>query len=261
MHLTPTRPLGARVTDLDLQALSEADVDALRDALAEHGVLHLPDQPVDDATFVAFLRALGPLTFTRGEIPVDGRPELNLITNVGRDRPPRSQYHVDTSYVARPPSYTALRSVVAPEAGGETLFADQRVAWETLPADLRAQVAGRHITHVVTGLDLDDDAETSAEHPIVRPHPRTRRPALYLSTPARCAEVSGLDDAAAADLVATLLRHATADELVLRHRWAPGDVVVWDNACVLHRADHSAVVGERTFHRGMVGWSGYGVAT
>ena len=183
---------------------------------------------------------------------LDGHPELNVVSNVGRSSPPRSQFHVDTSYVSDPPAYTALRAVTIPEAGGETLFSNQYRAYRTLPDGLRRRLEGRRITHVVTGLELGDDAETSAEHPVFRPHPVTGEVALYMSTPARCAAISGLDDAEAHQLVDRLLTHSTRPDNLYRHAWSPGDVVMWDNACVLHRADHSGAVGDRVMHRGMV---------
>ena len=96
-----------------------------------------------------------------------------------------------------------------------------------------------------------------ADHPLLRPHPVTGEPALYLTSPARCAAIEGIDDDADKDaLVAELLAWSTRAENVYRHAWAPGDVVIWDNGAVLHRADHSGVVGDRVMHRGMV--AGYG---
>jgi taurine dioxygenase len=257
MDVEPHQPLGATVTGLDLAALDLATAIELKDLLAEHGVVVLPDQQLDDDAFTAALRRLGALTFTVGETPVAGHPDLNVVSNVGRTRPPRSSFHVDTSYVRRPPAYTALRAVTVPEQGGATMFSDQRRALQTLPTDVRGVIEGRTITHVVTGLELDDDAETSAEHPIVRPHPRTGRPSLFLTTPPRCAEVSGLADADATALIETLFTHSTQEQHLFRHAWQPGDVVVWDNACVLHAGDHTAVVGDRVFHRGMVGADGH----
>jgi taurine dioxygenase len=184
-------------------------------------------------------------------------PELNVVSNVGRETPPRSDWHVDTSYVREPPAYTALRAVEIPSGGGETLFSNQYRAFETLPVDLAGRLAGRTITHVVTGVELEEGDENAAEHPIFRPHPLTGRPALYLTTPARCAAISGMDAAEAEATIALLLEHSTREDNVHRHRWSPGDVVMWDNACVLHRADHSDVLGDRVMHRGMV--AGYGV--
>jgi taurine dioxygenase len=245
-------PVGARVTELPLGRVGEGEAAELRGLLAEHGVLSFPGQELGDAEFVAFLRAFGPLAFTKGEAHAPGAPELNVVSNVGRETPPRSNWHVDTSYVREPPAYTALRAVEIPSAGGETLFSNQYRAFETLPVDLAERLAGRTITHVVTGVELEEGDESAAEHPVFRPHPLTGRIALYMTTPSRCAAISGMDAAAAEETIALLLEHSTREDNVHRHRWRPGDVVMWDNACVLHRADHSGVVGDRVMHRGMV---------
>ncbi len=245
-------PVGARVTGLALDDLTDADVTELTTLLADHGVLVLPDQQIDDTAFLAFLRRFGELTFTKGETPVPGFADLNVISNVGRSTPPKSSFHSDSSYLRRPPSYTALRAVTVPASGGQTQFTNQYRAFDTLPAPVVERLEGRDVTHVVTGLELDADDETSADHPLFCRHPVSGRTAAYLSTPARCAAVSGLDDTEAGELIAMLYAHSTAEVNVLQHRWSPGDVVIWDNLVVLHRADHSGVVGDRVMHRGMV---------
>lgn len=176
-------PLGVRVTDVALDDLDDATVAALAALLAEHGVLVLPDQPLDDTAFLAFLRRFGPLMPSIGETPVDNFPELNVISNVGRTTPPRSTFYVDTSYVSSPPAYTALRAVQLPAAGGETLFTNQYRAYDTLPAELRERLAGRNIRHVVTGVTLGEDDEAAAEHPVFRPHPLDRAPYALLDHP------------------------------------------------------------------------------
>lgn len=252
MKHEPLHPLGVRVTDAPLAEIGPELAARLKGLLARHGVVVLPGQDVDDETFLGFLQQLGQLTFSTGETPVPGFPDLNLISNVGRTSPPRSTFHVDTTYVRTPPAYTALRAVEIPEQGGETLFTDQYAAFETLPAVVRERLEGRRITHVVTGLDLGQDDETQAEHPIFRPHPISGRTALYLTTAARCAAVSGMAPAEAAETVTFLLEHSTRQDNTLRHAWSPGDVVIWDNGCVMHRADHADVVGDRVMHRGMV---------
>lgn len=258
----PLDPFGVEVLDVDLtEHLTIEASEAWRDALAEHGVVVVRDQTLDDDGFAEFLRALGPLAFTAGERAVPGHPDLNVVTNAGRTDTPVSNWHVDTAYVDRPPAYTALRAVVVPAEGGETVFADQVRAADNLPLDLAGMVAGRRMTHVVTGVDPGPGEQTAAEHPLLRPHPRSGRPALYLDAPTRCAAISGLDDDTAMLLAARLLTHSTRSDNVLAHRWRPGDVVIWDNAVVLHRADHSGVRGERTFHRGMVGADGHHGAT
>jgi taurine dioxygenase len=252
MHVVPLAPCGAVVDAVSVDALDPQEVDDMRTLLGRHGVLVFRDGDADDEAFVRFLRSFGELTFTKGESPVDGFPDLNIVTNVGRAAPPKSTFHVDTTYVRKPPAYTALRAVEVPENGGQTLFSNQYRAYETLPEDRRGQVEGRTIRHVVTGVDVEDGDETSAVHPIVQMHPVTGRRALYLSSPARCASVSGLSDEEGRALVEHLVGHSTRSDNVLRHVWAPGDVVMWDNRCVMHRADHDGVVGNRVMHRGMV---------
>jgi len=254
VQTTVNDPVGVEVTGVDLATADDRRVAHLRLLLAEHGVLIVPGQDeLDDDGFSAFLRRFGDLTFTVGETPVPGRDDLNVVSNVGRETPPRSVFHVDTSYVARPPAYTALRAVTIPEAGGETLFTNQYRAYETLPGDIRSHLAGRTITHVVSGLKPGDAGpETSAEHPVFRRHPVTGRTSLYLSTPERCVAISGMDRGASRATIGYLYEHSTAEENTFRHAWAPGDVVMWDNGCVLHRADHSDVTGDRVMHRGMV---------
>ncbi|UMB71947.1 TauD/TfdA dioxygenase family protein [Mycobacterium paraterrae] len=245
-------PVGARLTGIRVDTLDEGAVATVRRVLSEHGVIVLPGQHVDDNSFLRFLRSFGPMMFTVGETPVPGYGDLNLVSNVGRTRPPRSTFHTDTSYVRTPPAYTALRAAVVPKRGGQTLFSNQYAAYESLPPRVRQQLDGRSITHVVTGLRLCPGEETSAAHPIFRVHPISGRTYLYISTPTRCAEVSGMSARRAADVVAYLFSHSTRDDNVYRHSWAAGDVVMWDNRCVLHRADHTGVVGDRVMHRGMV---------
>jgi taurine dioxygenase len=245
-------PLGAVVEDITVGPLADDDVLALTDLLADRGVLILPGQDVDDPEFLAFLHSFGSLTFTKGETPVAGHPDLNVVSNVGRTTPPRSSFHVDTSYVRHPPAYTALRAVTLPGLGGETLFSDQFAAYETLPTELRSELAGRAITHVVTGVELEDGDEREAAHSVFRPHPVSGRIALYLTTPARCRGISGIPDERAQKMIELLYAHSTRPENVLTHTWSPGDVVIWDNGCVLHRADHAEVDGDRVLHRGMV---------
>ena len=245
-------PVGAVVTGLQIGDVTERECVDLRVLLAERGVVVFPGQNADDDMFLGFLRKFGDTVFTTGETPVPGFADLNVVSNVGRTTPPRSTFHTDTSYVRNPPAYTALRAVQVPEHGGQTLFTNQYAAYESLPTRIRQWLAGRTVTHVVTGLDLDDDQETSAVHPLLQVHPISGRTAMYLSTPGRCAAVSGMSPRLAADTISYLFDHSTRDENTLRHGWSPGDVVMWDNRCVLHCADHSGVVGDRVMHRGMV---------
>lgn len=249
LTLEAAQPCGARLHGVTLTDLNDTAVVRIKTLLAQHGVLAFADQRLDDAQFLAFLARFGELTFTAGETPVDGFPDLNVVSNLGRTTVPRSVFHTDTSYVANPPAYTALRAVAIPSEGGETLFTNQYRAYDTLPADLQERLAGRTIRHRVSG---GPDDGTAADHPALLVHPISGRTALYLSTPERCVAVSGLPDDEAGHLIAFLYRHSTAAANTYRHAWSAGDVVMWDNRCVLHKADHTGVVGDRVMHRGMV---------
>ena len=187
-------PMGVEVSELRLADVDAAVAARLRGLLADRGVLVLPGQDVDDAAFLAFLRGFGALAFTVGETPVPGIPGSQRGQQRGRTTPPRSPFHVDTSYVRQPPAYTALRAVRLPERGGATLFSDQYRAYDTLPADVRERLRGPH--HPPRRDRAAVSAPTtrpSAEHPVFRPHPLSGRTALYMSTPKRCAAISGLE--------------------------------------------------------------------
>jgi taurine dioxygenase len=245
-------PVGVEVQGVSLRDIEAAGVERMRHLLAHHGVVVLRDQQIDDEDFLVFLRTFGTPVFTVGEIPVPGHPDLNVVSNLGRSTPPRSVFHVDTSYVQSPPAYTALRAVQVPAAGGATLFTNQYRAYRTLPDAMRVRLAGRTVRHVVTGVDPGGQQEHEAEHPIFRVHPVSGRVALYLSTPQRCVAISGMDAAEAKQAVEFLYAHSTAPDNTHRHHWRRGDVVMWDNGCVMHKADHDGVVGDRVMHRGMV---------
>ena len=250
--LTRLAPFGMEATGIDAGSASEAAVEAMREALANEGVLVLRDQAMDDDAFLAFLQRFGPMTFTAGEAPLPNRPELNFVTNEGRTTPPRSVFHTDTSYVSEPPAYTALRAVLIPERGGETVFSNQFHAYETLDAALRERLAGRRVLHEVTGVTPGEGAETRSWHPLFRRHPVSGRTALFLSTPERCTAIEGMQEAEGRAVIAELFAHSTREDVLYRHAWRPGDVVVWDDRCTLHKADHSGVSGARRLHRGMV---------
>jgi taurine dioxygenase len=245
-------PIGIELTDLEVSEVTRESAIFMQALLATHGVLVLRRQKVDDGGFVDLLSRFGRLQFSKGEQPLTGFPDLNLISNVGRRVPPRSVFHVDTSYVSRPPAYTALRAVDIPAQGGETLFTNQSRAYETVPESVRFDLKDRTITHVMTGLDLGADDEVAADHQALRRHPISQRIALYISTPERCVAISDMPDAEARTMIKFLYDHSTTADNVYRHKWAAGDVVMWDNRCVLHRGDHSGVVGDRVLHRGMV---------
>ena len=251
MQIRPLDPCGIAVSAFDPIASDDAEFARFRSAVVAAGFAVIEGVALDDAHFERFLDRLGPPAFTQGEAPLPGHPRLNCVSNVGRSRPPRSVFHTDTSYVSQPPSFTALRPVRVPSRGGETLLVDQYQAFATLPEPLRVDVDGAWIRHEVTGLSLEAGQERAARHPLFRRHPETGRTALYLSTPERCTGLAGFAEAEGRRLIEAVYAHSTRAEAVYRHSWQGNDLLVWDNRCTMHRADHSNVVGDRILHRGM----------
>jgi taurine dioxygenase len=245
-------PFGIEVNEISITEIKDKNIVSLKHTLANNGVIVFRQQAVSDADFVAFLNRLGQMTFTVGETPVLDQPALNVVSNVGRLSPPRSVFHTDTSYVAQPPAFTALRALTISSSGGETLFSDQYRAYDTLPTAVKEKLADARVLHVMSGLALDENQERQSWHPLFMQHPASGRLALFLSTPERCQAISGMVLEQAQRIIRLLYRHSVRHYRLYCHRWQLGDIVIWDNRCTMHRADHSKAIGDRVLHRGLV---------
>ena len=168
-------------------------------------------------------------------------------------------WHTDMSYNPEPPMGSALYALEVPPAGGDTGFANMYRAYETLPDELRRQVEGRLCRHNSSrnsagelrrgyGEAIDPREAPGADHPIVRTHPVTGRKALFLGR-RRNAYTQGLDLAASEALLDRLWQHATKPEFTWYQQWRVGDLVMWDNRCVLHRRDEFDPNSRRLMHR------------
>lgn len=240
---------------IDLRTLSAANVAAIRRQTAEAGHHVFRNQPLGPEELERFVGQLGPLVFTPGEQPLDGQRFVFEVTNRERVTPPRSVYHSDTSYVAKPPAFTVLAASEVPDRGGETLIIDQYKTAQRLPLRLADEVANLELLHIPTRVDQPDQAGEGHWHPLLRLHPLTGKPALYLSARERLAGARrngrALPGPEARRLIDHIHDHATSSVAPYRHRWRAADVLLIDNRCTLHAADHSAVEGVRTLHRVM----------
>ena len=245
-------PFGIEIRDLQLNHVgpgADALVTSLADMITRHRVAVFRDQEADDPALARFLAQLGEPMFTEGETPVQGAPSLNIVSNVGRTVRARSVFHTDTSYVDRPPAFSAMRAVVLPKAGGATLFSDQVRAATGLRQATVTWLRNRTLVHGTTG---SDGRRREQRHPVLRRHPRTGETALFLSTPERCTGLSGVDESRSRRLVHALYQRSVRPCDLYAHRWQERDVVIWDNRVTMHRADHADVVGDRVLHRGLV---------
>lgn len=251
-------PLGAEVCGLDLgQPLSAEDFAALHRAHLDHHVLVFRDQHITPAEQVAFSRRWGVLQrHVLSQFALAGQPEVLIVSNIVENGRPIGLgdagvfWHSDLSYKERPSLGSLLHAQELPQDGGDTLFANQHRAWETLPAALSRALAGRRAEHsylkqyeVLRQRNPWRPALSRVQveqvppvwHPVVRTHPETRRPALFVSEHFTT-RLEGLPEDEGAALLDEVYTHQTQPRFVYRHRWQPHDLVFWDNRSLLHLA-------------------------
>ena len=262
--------LGAEVRCGDLRALDDAGIAAVRAAWLENLVIVIRGQALTDAELIAFGRRLGeldtaPLSKT-GKEQARAHPEVIIVSNVmengvpiGVLRDAEVVWHSDNSYREMPLSFSALYALEIPPAGGDTGFANMYLALETLPADLRVSIETLTIKHDMTynsAGDLREGFQPVADvraapgplHPIVRTHAETACNALYLGRRPN-AYIDGLPVAESEQILDALWAHATQPQFTWHHRWRTGDVVIWDNRCVMHHREPFDAGARRVMHR------------
>ena len=260
--ITPLSPhTGAEVRGLHLrQPVDAATRAGLNRAFEDHAVLAIRDQQLSAPEFLQAMRIFGeifPQHNSRFQVPEC--PEIHYISNQdkledGRVYIPGEGYHTDHSNDAEPPKATALHAVKLPKTGGDTQFVNMNEAYDALPEATKKKIGGlqarqvyqsKHSARKLPQLpgERKSIAPTSVLHPLVRTHPGSGRKAIYIN-PIRIEEIVGMDDAEALALLDTLLAHATQPRFEYRHKWQPGDVVIWDNRCLLHKANGDYPVDE-----------------
>lgn len=262
--------LGADIEGVDLaQPLTQETTAAIKDAWAQNLVLRFRGQRLSDDDLMRFSRQFGELDWAPVAATTDapeGRDYVMVVSNVVENGKPIGQlgayeavWHTDMSYVAEPPQASALYSLEVPESGGDTGFSNMYLALERLPAELRRGIEGRVCRHDASRnsagelrrgyVDAPDPSQTvGADHPLVRTHPVTGKKALFLGR-RRNAYIPGLPLADSEALLDALWDHASRPELAWYQQWRPGDLVLWDNRCVMHRRDAFDPAARRVMHR------------
>lgn len=245
---------GATITDVRLGAMSEDDWRAIEAAFDTYGALLFPEQHLTDDEHIAFANRFGPIEELRGP-----GQKLAMISNKGADgkimSPEAKRYkslrgnegwHTDSSYMPLAAKASALAALVVPSAGGETALADMRDAYDKLDPAMRDKIADLAAFHSLyqsqakagftfkTGDGYGYHTEGAPLRPLVKTHPSTGRKGLFLGRHAY--RIPGMDDAEAQKLLDDLLDFTCQAPRVYKHAWKPGDIMIWDNRCVLHRA-------------------------
>ena len=255
--------LGAEISGLDLSApLSDETILAVRRAWLDHLVIFFRDQNLSPAQFLAFGRRFGEAI----EYPfVKGLPEHPEIIPVLKLEHERVNFggvwHSDTAYLDAPPMASMLVAREIPPYGGDTLFANMYLAYETLSDGLKAMLEGLLAVNSSAKADasrtredrMKDSArdvkkDYAAAHPVVRRHPETGRRALYVNV-AHTVRFDGMTEEESAPLLDYLFRHQTRPEFTCRFRWRVGSIAFWDNRCAQHNAINDYAGHRRLLHR------------
>lgn len=260
--------VGAEISGVDLSRPLADDVWAeILAAFHRYLAIFFRDQQLAPDEQLAFARRFGelePYPFVHG---MDGFPELieivklpDEVRNFGHD------WHADMTFREQPPLGAVLYAVEVPPVGGDTLFANMYLAWESLSEGMKTALSGLKGLHDSAdpswhsegyrGMSMrkrEGAVRQVAAHPFSRTHPATGRTSLFVS-PSYCRRIEGMTEGESRMILAHLAAHATRDAFACRFRWQPGTVVVWDNRCLIHQAledDLGAMFAGQGFRRVM----------
>ena len=264
-HVRPSPPafavrplspaIGAEIIGVDLRdRIDDALAEKLLDAWHRNLVILVRDQTLTEDDQVRFAERFGAPAKIHTKQFVRTHPAVMLISNIREDGKPigalpdgEMQFHTDQCHQEIPAKASMLYAIEIPSVGGNTLFANAYLAYETLPDAIKRRIEGRK---ALNAYDYDSaatirKAEVPAgapafAHPVVRTHPGTGRKALYVNR-LMTRRIEGLDPQESEKLLAFLFDHQEQPQFIYEHVWRPGDIVMWDNRCTLHaRTDFSA---------------------
>jgi taurine dioxygenase len=263
--------LGAGINGVDLSMPPDTDTFAvILQALHRYGVIFFRDQKLTPDQLAAFSRCFGELDIHHmTEHVFPHLPQVRVLSNVKKDGKSIGitkggmHWHSDLSYKPQPALVTLLYAVECPPTGADTQFADMYAAFANLPEAKRKKLQSLQAVHdrnyryseLYPGrppLTQEQVAKVPpVEHPLVRVHPATGRPALFLAKDV-VSRITGLPENESRELIDELESFATRPEQVYSHKWQPGDVLIWDNRCTLHRATPYDPQYRRTLYRTQV---------
>jgi taurine dioxygenase len=253
--------LGAEIGNIDVCEASAQAIAEIRQAFLDQLVIFFRNQRLGPRELLAFAERFGePMAYPQ----LKGLPECPLVTPVIKLEHERVNFggiwHSDTTYLERPPMASMLYALETPPYGGDTIFASQYLAYETLSDGLKRALDG------VIGINSSLKAEASktredalrhagernkpliGEHPVVRTHPETRRKALYVNV-GHTTHFKGWTEEESRPLLEYLFRHQVRPELTCRFQWKPGSLAFWDNRCTQHNPVNDYHGFRRVMHR------------
>ncbi|MFI5841748.1 TauD/TfdA dioxygenase family protein [Catenuloplanes sp. NPDC051500] len=266
LRLDPLGPhFGADVLGLDLATADDDQIAAVRATLVDRKVLFFRNQALDVDAQIRLGNRLGELTASHPVIGPLSEQHREIYAIDSADNGFADVWHTDVTFVRRPPMGSILRAVTLPPSGGDTNWADSQLAYESLHPGVRTLVDGLTAVHDGNrefgyylaqrrngrGNEWDGEVVTRLdpiEHPVVRVHPETGRKGLFVN-PGFTSHIVGVSDAESRSILDLLYAHLTKPEHIVRHRWQPGDVAIWDNRSTSHYANRDYGDQRRVMHR------------
>ena len=244
-------PLGAIVSDVDVRSVETPQWEELNALFCKHKVLVFPEQQLSPEDQIKFAERWGQLV-RHPYAGMDAFPDIIELSNRGKRKDINQHWHTDMSFNKSPPKLTMLYALEAPSIGGDTAFANQALAYNELSDGMKATLAEMKSVHSAEGLagvygEKAEDAPR-AEHPVVRTHDETGEKALYVCR-SFTQKFVGWTRKESEGLLETLYQHSVRPEFQARQRWHKGDLVMWDNRCLLHFAVHDHDDDSRLIHR------------
>lgn len=242
--------IGAEISSVDLSQPDDAEIKEIKDLLMKHLVLFFRDQDMTAAEHVDFGRQFGDLHIHNLADANTEHPEIIDVVANEQIRPQNDAWHSDVTMDAEPPMGAILRAIEVPEVGGDTIWASMYAAYEALPSSVQTMCGDlvavhhyperfrRNIVKQEDGyarLEQYDRDHPPVEHPVVRRHPVTGRPALFVNS-GFTKYIKDMGVKQSEGLLEMLLGHISAPEFQVRFKWEPGSVAIWDNRCTQHYA-------------------------
>jgi len=259
-----TSAIGAEIHGVDLaRPLDSATADAIYEALLRHLVIFFRDQAISPEQHLAFAQSFGELDAPHPHYAhVPGFDRIVLLANDSANPPDTDNWHTDLTFKAEPPFASILVARDLPETGGDTLWASMYAAYESLPPDMKTEIAALRAVHDMGDFKnafVDRTSSTArlleatqrfgfAIHPLVQTHPGTGRRYLYVND-SFTSHVIGLTARGSRRLLNYLLDHINRPENQVRFKWRPGSVAMWDNRCTQHYAVADYLPGYRCMNR------------
>jgi len=260
--------LGAEITGLDLtRPIDGAEKKQIQDAFLKHHLLCLRSEPLEPADFARVAGYFGKPQLQLLRRRRHGEtPEVSILDSTYKspeDKPDDmrlvrlSGWHTDDSYFAVPAKATMLQSIEIPESGGETRFCNMRKAYLDLPEETRRRIDDLRAVHSydtkraparATALTREEASETpDVDHPLVRTHEDTGEKTIYFNSN-RTDQVVGMERTESDALLDMIYDHVTQPEYQYHHKWRVGDILLWDNRCLMHSVNMDFPVGQRRLH-------------